>query len=68
MEVCRSSGSGNGYVRCNRVAKMWVFLCGFGLDYGSVLVKYLMLSLCGGICVCKTYLTREREREREREE
>ena len=43
------------------------FLCGFGPDYGFVLVKYLMLSLCGGICVWKAYLMRERERERERE-
>ena len=41
---------------------MWVFLCGFGHDYGFVLVKYLMLSLCGEICVWKAYLTRERER------
>ena len=69
-EVCRSSSSGNGYVRCNGVAKMWVFLCGFGHDYGFVLVKYLMLSLwlCVGEFVFEKHIWREREREREREE
>ena len=64
---CRSSDNGNGDVCCNGVAEKWVFLCGFGLNYGFVLVKYLMLSLCGGFRVCKAYLMRERERERERE-
>ena len=41
---------------------MWVCLAGFGLDYGFVLVKYLMPSLCGEIYVWKAYLKRERER------
>lgn len=38
--------SGNG-CHCNVMAEMWGFLCGLGLDYGSMWVKYLMLSLCG---------------------